>query len=97
MKLLQNLGGAILEIGDKLIYEKMPITYKGWYSDIGRQLIEDFMKEMKNGKKTAKIPILKATDREKKSLYNAIKSIIRRDNLRINVIAQKGELWLVAS
>ena len=68
--------------------------YRGIYTKTGKTIIQQFQK---NNHKNAEIEVEYNKPRELLSLYNAIKSLIRRQKLKLKVsIDQKrGKLFLM--
>ena len=68
--------------------------YRGIYTKVGRTIITEFQK---NNHKHAEVNIEYNKPRELLSLYNAIKSLIRRKklNLKVSIDQKEGKLFLM--
>ena len=85
--------------GEKLIFGEPDKRPKGWYVKKARHYIKEFLKAIKQGKCTtgmAKIPTNPTTSKKDKlSMYNAIKSLKRRQKVPVDVSIIENDLWLI--
>ena len=78
----------------KSIKEVKERPYRGIYTKVGKTIIREFNN---NNHKHAEIDVEYKKPRELLSLYNAIKSLIRRQklNLKVSIDQKKGKLFLM--
>jgi hypothetical protein len=73
----------------KGLTESIEIPTRGKYTKIARQAIADF--QTKNAR-TAKLDIAYSDERELKTLYYALKSLVRRKKIAVKVTTQKDKM-----
>jgi len=86
--------------GENLIFDKPPHNPKGWYVKKAKDYIQQFLKAIKDGTCTtgmAKVPLKNpsTSKNEKMRLYNAIKSLRRRNIAPVDVSIIEDDLWLL--
>lgn len=88
------------QFGENLIFDKPPKRPKGWYVKKAYVYIEQFLKAIKDGTCTtgmAKVPLKNpdTSKNEQMRLYNAFKSLRRRDKAPVDVSIIEDDLWLI--
>ena len=73
----------------KGLTESTEIPTRGKYTKIARQAITDFQNK---NTKTARLNIAYTDERELKTLYNALKSFLRRKKIPVKVTMQKDKM-----
>jgi len=73
----------------KGVTESTEIPTRGKYTKIAHQAITDFQNK---NTKTAKLDIAYTDEKELKTLYNALKSLIRRKKIPVKVTTQKDKI-----
>jgi len=86
--------------GDKLIFEEPPQRPKGWYVKKAKGYIQQFLTAIKDETCTtgmAKVPLKNpdTSKNEQMRLYNAFKSLRRRNIAPVDVSIIEGDLWLI--
>ncbi len=85
--------------GDQLVFDDPPHKPKGWYVQKAKGYIQQFLKAIKDETCTtdmAKIPMkLNPNKNEQMRLYNAVKSLRRRNIAPVDVSIIEGDLWLI--
>jgi len=85
--------------GENLIFDEPPKRPKGWYVKKAKGYIQQFLKAIKDGTCTtgmAKIPLNRNPNKnEQMRLYNAFKSLRRRNIAPVDVSIIEDDLWLL--
>jgi len=86
--------------GEKLIFDEPPKRPKGWYVKKAKDYIQQFVTAIKDGTCTtgmAKVPLKNpsTSKNEQMRLYNAFKSLRRRNIAPVDVSIIEDDLWLI--